>query len=95
MANDDLQELLVPQQARDRLDLSSPVSRVLVLVTGTVGVAGCVLMWWGAGGPVTWLGAVVYIVFLVGFTLISTHGVERQSDRLEKAIRESQEEGSS
>lgn len=88
MAYEDLEEhnIFLPEEHWDELDLSSSVNQPLLLFTIIVGIASCVLMVIGAGRTLTWIGAGVFIVFLITFTLISNTGIVNQNEKVNKLM---------
>lgn len=86
MTDPDLEELFVPEEARADLDLETPLPRTVVLLLAALGVGACLLMVLGGGRLLTWVGAVVYVAFLVLFERISVRSVDRQSDRIDAAL---------
>ena len=47
------------------------------LVTAVSAIAGCVMLVLGDGGPVTWIGLVVFSVAMVGFVSMNISSVDR------------------
>lgn len=90
MAYEDLEEhnIFLPEDHWDELDLSSSVNQPLLLFTMIVGIAACFLMVIGAGGTITWIGAGVFIVFLISFTFISNTGIENQNEKVNQMMEE-------
>ncbi|MBN1219265.1 MAG: amino acid permease [Anaerolineae bacterium] len=75
------QGILRPPSERSSSDLHTHINTGEVLLTGVLGLISCVLMYWGSGGIWTWVGAVLFLVTLAGFTYISTQGVFNQRRR--------------
>lgn len=42
---------------------------------GVLGILSSGLMYFGSGGTWTWVGAILFLITLAGFTYISTQGV--------------------
>lgn len=79
------QGILRPVTERSHSDLHTHVNTWELLVTGVLGVISSVLMYWGGGGTWTWVGAVLFLITLAGFTYISTQGVFGQRRRARPA----------
>jgi amino acid transporter/nucleotide-binding universal stress UspA family protein len=75
------QGILRPATERGSSDLHTQVNTWELLVTGVLGVISSALMYWGSGGTWTWVGAVLFLITLAGFTYISTQGVFSQRGR--------------
>lgn len=76
--------VFLPQDQWDEMDLDSSTPSWLVLLAGIVAVASTVAMVWGGGGPLTWLGGGVFVVFLVGYGWIASRAVEKQNQEVER-----------
>ena len=69
------QGILRPATERSNSDLHTQVNTWELLVTGVLGISASALMYWGSGGTWTWVGAVLFLITLAGFTYISTQEV--------------------
>lgn len=97
MSSDDLkaQGLLLPEELWGKLDLHTSVRKLPLLLTfGLAGVA-VVLMIGGGGEILTWVGALLFIAFLVLFTLVSSNGIDRQTKRVQAVLGKSKNPGES
>ncbi|WP_441000149.1 hypothetical protein [Fodinibius sp. SL11] len=81
MSYEDLEEhnIFLPEEHWDELDLSSSVNQPLLLGTIIIGLVSCALMVIGAGETITWIGGVLFFVFLYSFTWVSNAGIENQN----------------
>lgn len=88
MAYKDLEEhnIFLPEEHWDELDLSSSVNQPLLILTIAVGVASCVLMVIGAGNLLTWIGAGLFLVFLIAFMLLSNAGIDNQNKKVNELM---------
>ncbi len=75
------QGILRPPSERSSSDLHTHVNTWELLVTGVLGIISSTLMYWGSGETWTWVGAVLFLVTLAGFTYISTQAVFSQRRR--------------
>lgn len=88
MSIQDLEEhgILLPRKAWGKMALSTSVNKAALSVAFFLGALSCVLMILGEGGLLTWLGALLFIIFLLVFTLISNQGIDRQSRQCEELL---------
>lgn len=89
MSYEDLEKhnIFLPEEHWDELDLSSSVNQPVLLVTLVAGVISCILMVIGGGSTLTWIGAALFLIFLVSFTLVSNAGIEHQNDRIDEVMK--------
>ena len=80
--------VFLPEEQWGEMDLSSSGHPVLVLLSFAIAVGSCVLMVWGGGGPLTWLGGGVFVVFLVSYTWLEARAIERQNETVERLAKE-------
>lgn len=73
-------DIFLPEENWGELDLSSSVNQPLLLSTLILGVISCGMMVLGHGNTLTWLGAGLFLVFLIGFTLVSNAGIDHQNE---------------
>lgn len=86
MSYEELKEhnIFLPEDEWGGLDLHTAVNLPALVVTFILGAASCVLMVIGGGRPLTWIGAVLFIVFMLCFAIVSNRGIERQNGRVEE-----------
>ncbi|MGH8543085.1 MAG: hypothetical protein ACREX3_05515 [Gammaproteobacteria bacterium] len=77
MSLEDLESagILLPREEWGKRDLTTAVNKPLLVVAGIVAVVTCAFMYVGNGGPLTWVGGLVYLVDLVAFTWVSWRAV--------------------
>ncbi len=94
MAYEDLEahDVFLPEELWGKSDLASSVNRAALLAIGLIGILACVLMVLGRGLLLTWLGAGLFILFVVMFALLSNSGIERQNDRLSRLMQNGQDD---
>lgn len=94
MSFEDLKDhdIFLPEKHWGKLDLDSSVNQPLLLGILILGVVSSVLMAIGGGNLLTWIGAILFLVFLILFTLISNTGIDNQNDLVDDVIREELEE---
>lgn len=90
MAYEDLEEhnIFLPEEHWDELDLSSSVNQPLLLLAITVGAVSCALMVIGTGDLLTWIGAGLFLVFLIAFTIVSNAGIDNQNERVNEVMKD-------
>lgn len=90
MSYEDLKQhnIFLPEEHWDELDLSSSVNQPLLFLTIILGLASCTLMVIGGGGTLTWIGAGLFFVFLLSFTLVSNVGIENQNAIVDDVMEE-------
>lgn len=89
MSYEDLEKhnIFLPEEHWDELDLSSSVNQPLLLLTIVIGLISCALMVMGGGHTLTWIGAVLFFVFLYAFTWVSNAGIEKQNNTVDEVMR--------
>lgn len=94
MSFEDLKEhdVFLPEGLWGKSDLSSSIGRTALLAVGLLGIVACVLMVAGRGLLLTWLGAGLFILFVVIFAQLSRAGIERQNERVSRLMEEEQHE---
>ncbi len=70
--------LLAPKGRIDSSGLKTSVKRVSLLVTGVVALSSIVLMFYGKGQVLTWIGMIAFFVGLAWFTRLSLKGIHVQ-----------------
>lgn len=88
MSYEDLEEhnIFLPEEHWDELDLSSSVNQPLLLLTVAVGVVACILMVLGGGSTLTWIGAGLFLIFLLSFTIVSNAGINNQNNTVDEVM---------
>lgn len=86
MSFEDLKQhdIFLPESEWGKLDLSTSVNLPAIIAIFLTGAAGCVLMVVGDGSLLTWIGAALFILFMIGFALVSNAGIERQDRRIKE-----------
>lgn len=84
--------VFLPEEKWGEMDLSSSGHPALVLLSFAVAVGSCVLMVWGGGGPLTWLGVVAFGTFLVGYAWLEARAIERQNETVRRLGKRSSSE---
>jgi membrane protein implicated in regulation of membrane protease activity len=79
-------DVFLPEVLWGKADLNSSVNRAALLAVGLLGIVACVLMLVGRGLLLTWLGAGLFILFVIAFALLSRRGIDRQNDRVSQLI---------
>ena len=75
--------MLLPKDEWGAHDLHSTVSRVAMVSSLLLGLVSIALMYLGAGGTVTMVGIVVFLVFMVWITQISVTAVDQLGARFD------------
>lgn len=90
MSYEDLEahDIFLPEEHWDELDLSSSVNETALIFTFVLGIGSCVLMVLGGGKMLTWIGAGLFVVFMLLFTFVSNAGIDRQNQIVEEVMRE-------
>ncbi len=80
MSKEDLENMgvLLPEEEWGKHPLITTVNKPLLITIGVMTVISAVLMYWGNGNFLTWLGVALFLTMLLGFTLISIRAVEQQ-----------------
>lgn len=60
------------QEAAQSKDIESPINQGVLLIIGILTIIASLLMYFGDGDALTWVGAVAYLVLLLAFTWLST-----------------------
>ena len=68
-------KLLKPEKEWTGHAQRSEVQPVLTALTSALGVTGCIFMWLGNGHALTWIGLLMFSVFLGSFTWVNLKGV--------------------
>lgn len=76
--------VFLPEEQWGEMDLSTSGHPVLVLLSFAIAVGSCVLMVWGGGGPVTWLGGTLFVIFLVGYAWLEARAIEDQNETVRR-----------
>lgn len=87
MSKEDLEHMgvLLPEEEWGKHALTTTVNRPLLIVIGVVTMVSVVLMYWGNGSLWTWLGVMLFLMMLSGFTLLSMRAVEKQRGKSHRA----------
>ena len=87
MSKEDLEHMgvLLPEEEWGKHVLTTTVNRPLLIVIGVVTMVSVVLMYWGNGSFWTWLGVMLFLMMLSGFTLLSIRAVEKQRGKSHRA----------
>lgn len=80
--------LLLPKEDWGALDLHTSVNKIALLFTFALAAFALILIVIGEGQAITWIGAVLYVLFLVLFTLVSNAGIAHQARRIDSLIGE-------
>lgn len=88
MSYEDLEDhnVFLPEEVWGKTDLTASVNQVLLTLVMMMGIGGCLLMWWGGGSTLTWVGAVLFIVFMYAFMWVSNTGIEHQNRDVDELI---------
>jgi hypothetical protein len=91
MSYEELKErdIFLPEEEWGKADLHTSVNLAPFGIALAVGILGCLLMALGGGSLQTWIGAVLYMGFMIGFALVSSRAVDRQNERVDALHRES------
>jgi hypothetical protein len=83
MTLEDLEQagVTLPRDQWGKREVRSAVHRPLFLVDVALAVVSAVLMYFGAGRFLTWLGAVLFLVALFGATALALHATSVQGRR--------------
>jgi hypothetical protein len=92
MSKEDLENMgvLLPEDQWGKHALATTVNKPLLIAIGVITMISVVLMYWGNGNFLTWLGAALFLTMLSGFTLLSISAVEKQrrgSDREKRRLK--------
>lgn len=81
MSKEDLENMgvLLPEEEWGKHALTSTVNKPLLIVIGVITMVALVIMYWGNGSAWTWLGVVLFLTMLSGFTLLSIRAVKKQT----------------
>lgn len=84
MTLDDLDEqgVLLPEEEWGEHPLETTAPEVPLLAAFLAAVTGCVLMYVGAGGPLTGVGTVLFLAALYGMTWMCDRAILRQRERV-------------
>ena len=85
------QNFFLPESMWGKLELSGSVSRVTTGAMALLALGSGVLIWRGNGSRLTWIGAVLFVVFLVSFALISHFAIDRQNRKIEELVMASED----
>lgn len=91
MSKEDLENMgvLLPEEQWGKHALTTTVNKPLLIAIGVMTMISVVLMYWGNGNFLTWLGVALFLTMLSGFTLLSIKAVEKQrreSDRVRRRL---------
>ena len=91
MSKEDLENMgvLLPEEQWGKHALTTTVNKPLLIAIGVMTMISVVLMYWGNGNFLTWLGVALFLTMLSGFTLLSIKAVEKQrreSDRVKSRL---------
>lgn len=91
MSKEDLENMgvLLPEEQWGKHALTTTVNKPLLIAIGVMTMISVVLMYWGNGNLLTWLGVALFLTMLSGFTLLSIKAVEKQrreSDRVRRRL---------
>jgi len=81
--------MLLPKDEWGAHDLRSTVSRVGMVCSLLLGLVAVALMYLGAGGAVTMVGIVLFLVFMVWITQISVSAVDHLGERFDAEVHSS------
>ena len=86
----DLEEMgiLLPQDKWGQLDLHTSVNKVQLVGAALLAAVGAIMGYAGNGGPVTWVGVALLLVFFAWFTWLSMTAVDAQNEEVEDSLRE-------
>lgn len=92
MSMKDLKKLgiLLPEKRWGEYELHTKVSRLGFVVTFSIGIVGGVLAYVGNGTTLTWIGILLYFVFLGLVTWISVRAVDQQNEDMSNFLDEGQ-----
>jgi hypothetical protein len=81
MSKEDLENMgvLLPEEQWGKHALTTTVNKPLLIAIGVMTMISVVLMYWGNGNLWTWLGVMLFLMMLSGFTFLSIRAVEKQS----------------
>lgn len=88
MSAEDLEEqgLLLPEEKQGELEPATTVNRPALVLALLLGVTSVALIAVGSGRTLTWIGCVLYFVFLLLFLLVSNAGIARRAARSEELM---------
>ena len=86
MSFEELKEhnIFLPEEEWGGLDLHTAVNLPALIATLVTGLTSCVLMAAGGGRVLTWIGAALFILFMLSFAVVSNRGIDRQNRRVEE-----------
>lgn len=96
MSMEDLREhgVLLPEEEWGEHRLETTVSEPRLAVAFVIAVASTVVMYFGAGGSLTWVGLIVFLFALYWIIWVCDRGVTAQRRRSERERTELSENGS-
>lgn len=68
-------KLLRPKSEWTGKSEKTRVNSILALVTAIIGITGCFFMIVGNGHFLTWVGLLMFVIFLLGFSWANLRGV--------------------
>lgn len=77
------QGLLLAEEHWGEIELKTPVNKRAIASTFCLAALAIALMVIGQGRSLTWVGAALFVLFLLLFTIVSSRGIDRQSRRLQ------------
>jgi len=91
MSKEDLENMgvLLPEEQWGKHALTTTVNKPLLIAIGVMTMISVVLMYWGNGNFLTWLGVALFLTMLSGFTLLSIKAADKQrreSDRVKRRL---------
>ena len=91
MSKEDLENMgvLLPEEQWGKHALTTTVNKPLLTAIGVMTIISVVLMYWGNGNFLTWLGVALFLTMLSGFTLLSIKAADKQrreSDRVKRRL---------
>jgi hypothetical protein len=89
MSKEDLENMgvLLPEEQWGKHALTTTVNKPLLIAIGVMTMISVVLMYWGNGNFLTWLGVALFLTMLSGFTLLSIKAVDKQRRESDRAKR--------
>lgn len=88
MSEEDLKRMgvLLPEEKRGKLELVSTLSKPFLIFLFITVILSSVMMYIGDGSWVTWIGALVFIVLLILFTVHALRSIDRHKNFLERTL---------
>ena len=74
--------LLLPEEEWGKYSLKTTVNKAELLVVGILGIISTFLMYLGDGNWLTISGIILFLFSLLGFTIISIIGIEKQHRKI-------------